>query len=188
MKGDLGQMKRRLLISILAGLFSFIILSCGDEESGVRSSQKIESAMREYFGEDDEYLYKEKIDFSSPSIIRIIAAKRPDLEVATFDVYWVGRTSDAQQVKVMSDDDALGNFEIENFEQGTIDDPVVEEHTGHGMFVMPISEFEKLVEDSKTAFQLVTEEGRHLGDVFLSNEIQVSKHGVYGFERLKNKK
>lgn len=178
-------MRKGLAKIISASLLPFIVLACDDGEDGVRSSQSIKTAIREYFGEEEGYLYKEKIDFSVPSIVRITAAKRPDLEIATFDVYWVGRTSGAQQVKVMSGGDALGSFEIENFERGTIDDPVVEAHTGHGMFLMPISKFEKLVEDSKVAFQLVTAEGRQFGDVFISNEIEASKHGVYSFERLK---
>lgn len=170
---------------ISAGLVLFIIVACGDREDRVRSSQSIKTAIREYFGKDEGYLYKETIDFSVPSIVRIAAAKRPDLELATFDVYWVGRTSGAQQVKVMSGGGALGSFEIVNFERRTIDDQLVEEHTGHGMFLMPISKFEKLVKDSKVAFQLVTAEGRQLGDVFVSNKIEAAKHGVYSFDRLK---
>lgn len=176
-------MKYTLIRFIYISILSVIIFSCSGRENKRDSIQDIKLSIREYYGEDEVYLYKDNIDFSVPSVVKVTASKRPDLEVATFDVYWVGKTLNSQQVIVMSDKKILGSYKIENFEEGTIDNPLVEKYTGHGMFVMPISEFEKLVHNSRATFQLVAADGRKLGDVFISNKINSSKHGLSNFIR-----
>jgi hypothetical protein len=172
----------RLLKLVLVGVYGLAALSCMERQSNRPPDKNIEVAIAKYFEGDKDYLYKGNIDFNVPSLVKILASRRPDIDAASFDVYWVGKTSGADLIEIASSEKIIGRFEIENFEQGTVSDPLVEEYTGHAMFSMPLAEFDKLVQGSKLSFQLFIG-GRALGDPFVAQKIDSPKNGLFKFIR-----
>jgi hypothetical protein len=156
-----------------------LLSSCKNEPS----NQDIKNSIREYFDGDQPYLYQKEINFREPTIVKIISAPRPKLKLVTFDVYWVGEPLDVQTVKILKNKKVLAEFDIEYFEKGTVDNPVAEKYTGHGIFNVSRSIWNKIGKN-EIEFILSNENGMEYGDPFITKKPSDTKDGFQKYERI----
>jgi len=156
--------------------------SCSDSRNG-DLKKDIKQSIVKYFNGDPAYIHSDQIDYKYPNIVKVLASTRPDIGIATFDIYWIGEFSDDDNVVTVHLNDFTIKKNVDIYDKGTIDDPLVRKFTGHGMFNISIQEFEKLSNSDEVRFQFETVEGDPLGEVFISKINHSSRNRVYSFER-----